>query len=337
VLLPIQVILIPLTIVVKATKLVVYTTKYTPDNGGNMTTSEPRTIAVLGATGAQGSGVVASLKRRGEFLVRALTRDPSNPVPLADETVALDLDDASTYGAALAGVYGVFANTNSFARPGLDEVAQATSIVDAARAAGVQHYVWSTLPNVEEISAARYEVPHFTNKAKVNASVLEAGFESATLVEPPFYFQNLISPMYSRQPGPDGTPSWSQPMIADAKGMHMGDISEYGNLVSGVFGDPERWGNGERLSFAGELLSWDDVVSTLRSQGHDIGYQQVPAEQWDAANPWGVAVREMFEYFEDYTYFGPNSADRIEAANEATTTPFTNFSDWAKENVPPGF
>lgn len=79
------------------------------------------------------------------------------------------------------------------------------------------------------------------------------------------------------------------------------------------------------------------MVSTLRDQGHDIGFMQAPAEQWDAFAPWAVGVRHMFEYFEDYIYFGPDSADRIEAANKATTTPFTNFETWAKENIPLGF
>ncbi len=298
---------------------------------------ENRTIAVFGATGAQGSGVVAALKRQGGSHVRALTRNPMNSVPLADETVEVDLDRPDTFAAALDGVSGVFANTNSFARPDLDEVAQASSIVDAARDAGVQHYVWSTLPNVEQISDGEYQVPHFTNKAKVNDAVTGAGFEYSTLVEPPFYFQNLISPMYPKQPGPDGTPSWSQPMKADARGMHMGDISEYGNLVAGVLADPDRWGDGQRLSFAGDLVSWDDIVGTLRGQGHDVGFQQAPAEQWDSFAPWAVGVRHMFEYFEDYTYFGPNSDDRIEAADEATVAPFTNFANWAKTNVPQGF
>jgi uncharacterized protein YbjT (DUF2867 family) len=299
--------------------------------------TETRTIAVLGATGAQGSGVVAALKRQDQFRIRALTRDPSRTVPGADETVAADLDEPESLAAAFDGVYGVFANTNSFARPDLDEVAQASSTVDAARAAGVRHYVWSTLPNVEDISGAKYQVPHFTNKAKVNPKVLAAGFEYSSLVEPPFYFQNLISPMYGKQPGPEGTPSWSQPMKVDARGIHMGDISEYGNLVAGVFARPDRWGGGERFSFAGDLLSWGDIVSTLRDQGHDIGFMQAPADEWDSFAPWAASVRHMLEYFEDYTYFGPDSEGRTEAANQATTVPFTKFETWAKENVKPGF
>jgi hypothetical protein len=298
---------------------------------------ENRTIAVFGATGAQGSGVVAALKQQGGFRIRALTRNPSKPVPLADETVAVDLDYPETLAAALDGSFGVFANINSFSRPDLDEVAQASSIVEAALEAGVHHYVWSTLPNVDQISGGEYQVPHFTNKAKANDAVTGAGFEYATLVEPPFYFQNLISPMYGKTPGPDGTPSWSQPMKADARGMHMGDISEYGNLVAGVFAEPDRWGDGQRLSFAGDLLSWDDIIATLRDQGHDIGFQQAPAEQWDALAPWAAGVRHMLEYFEAYTYFGPDSSDRIEAAKEATVIPFTNFPTWAKANMPLGF
>ena len=64
---------------------------------------------------------------------------------------------------------------------------------------------------------------------------------------------------------------------------------------------------------------------------------QAQADEWDSFAPWAASVRHMLEYFEDYTYFGPDSEVRIEAATEATTTPFTNFADWAMKNVQPGF
>jgi hypothetical protein len=110
-----------------------------------------------------------------------------------------------------------------------------TAVVGAAKAAGVEHYIWSTLPDVAGISGGRYNVPHFSNKAKVNEVVKSAGFQSFTYVEPPFYFQNLNSPMYPMPPGPDGTPTWSVPMRHDARGIHMGDITELGNVVAGSF------------------------------------------------------------------------------------------------------
>ena len=155
-----------------------------------------RIIAVAGATGAQGGGVVSALQEHSGYSVRALTRDPSKAAWLADEVVEADFDRPESLRLALEGVYGVFANTNSFAGPDTDEIAQLNAMVGAAKAAGVRHFVWSTLPNVEEISSGKFQVPHFTNKARANGAVKTAGFDYFTFVEPPFYFQNLISPMY---------------------------------------------------------------------------------------------------------------------------------------------
>jgi len=259
--------------------------------------------------------------------VRALTRNPDGARGLADEVVAADLTRPETLGPAFDGAYGVFANTNSFGAPDTDEVAQGTAAVAAAKTAGVQHYIWSTLPNVAEITSGRYNVPHFTNKAKVNAVVENAGFRWFTFVEPPFYYQNLRSPMYPTHLGPDGTPTLSVPMRPDVRGVHMGDITELGNVVAGAFGQPQTVGEGQHLSFAGDLLSWDDIVTILSSQGHNLTYSQT------SDDPWGI--RDMFAYFEDHTYFGPDADKKIAYATDVSTKPFTDFATWAKTNMPP--
>ena len=289
--------------------------------------AEPvRTIAVVGATGAQGGGVLRALQEQGKFKVRALTRNPDKAGGLADEVVAADLTQHETLGAAFGDAYGVFTNTNSFAGPDVDEVAQGTAAVEAAKAAGVEHFVWSTLPNVAEISGDAFNVAHFTNKAKVDKVVENAGFRWFTFVEPPFYYQNLTGPLYVPQPGPDGTPTWSQPMKPDARGIHMGDITELGNVVSGAFEHPDEVGQGQHLSLAGDLMSWDDIVATLKSQGHNLAYSQVRDD------PWGI--REMFAYFEAHTYFGPDADTKIALAKKVSTKPFTDFASWAKANMP---
>jgi uncharacterized protein YbjT (DUF2867 family) len=291
----------------------------------NMT--QKRTIAVFGATGAQGGGVVAALKRRGAFTVRALTRKPASaPDGLGDEVAAADFTKPETLIPALEGAYGVFVNTNSFAGPDVDEVAQGTTAVEAAKAAGIEHYIWSTLPNVAEISAGQFKVPHFTNKATVDAAVAAAGFRFHTFVEPPFYYQNLISPMYAPQPGTDGTPTWSQPMRADARGMHMGDIEQLGSVAAGAFEKPETVGTGQHLSAGGDLLSWDGVVAILRSQGHDIGYAETQEDLY--------GLRDMFAYFEKYTYYGPNAPEKIAQAKSVSEEPLTDFRTWAATNMP---
>lgn len=280
---------------------------------------------MIGATGAQGGGVVRALQGRGLYKVRALSRNPEAHDGLADEVVYADLTKPETLEIALSGAYGVFANTNSFAGPDTDEIAQGTASVLAASAAGVQHYVWSTLPNVEKISGGQFVVPHFTNKARVNRVVSEAGFPFHTFVEPPFYFQNLISPMYQKISGPDGTPSWTVPANPSAGGMHMGDIDEFGNLVAGVFEQREEVGNGSYLSMSGDLVSWDEITATLQSQGHSIGYIESTEDPY--------FMRDMFSYMAKYTYFGPDAGTKIAGAMAVTTEPFTNFETWASENM----
>ena len=291
-----------------------------------MTIDQRPTIAVIGATGAQGGGVVRALQEQGRFNVRALTRDPARAEGLGDEVVEADLTRPETLEPALAEAYGVFANTNSWGGPDVDEVAQGTAAVGAAKAAGVEHYVWTTLPSVDEISDHTLSVAHFDNKARVNAVVEAAGFDFFTFVEPPFYYQNLLSPLYPRDPGPDGTPTWRQPMAADARGLHVGDINELGTIVAGAFARPERYGNGEHLSLAGDLVSWNDLVATLNEQGHDLVYEQVDEDPFN--------LRDMFEYFEKYTYMGPDAEEKIVRAREAAGTPFTDFATWAKANIP---
>src|SRR6201997_5136012 len=138
------------------------------------TKNNERVIAVIGATGQQGGAVVRALQASGQFKVRALSRNPDKHRDLADEVVEADLNRPETLKAAFAGAHGVFLVTD-FAEAGTDEFKQATTAVRAARDAGVKHLVWSTLPDVEAISGGRFEVPHFTGKAKVDRVVAEAG------------------------------------------------------------------------------------------------------------------------------------------------------------------
>src|SRR6266480_3775384 len=132
-----------------------------------MLSNNRKLIAVIGATGQQGGGVMRAPQARGQFKVRALTRNPDKHRELAEEVVEADLNRPETLKAAFEEAHGVFLVTN-FREAGTDELKQATAAVRAAREAGVQHFVWSTLPNVEAISGGRFDVPHFTGKAKID-------------------------------------------------------------------------------------------------------------------------------------------------------------------------
>src|SRR5437016_12443948 len=140
-----------------------------------MLSSNEKLIAVIGATGHQGGGGGRALQASGQFKVRALTRDPDKHRELAEEVVEADLSKPETLKAAFDGAHGVFLVTN-FQEAGSDELQQATSAISAAKDAGVKHLIWSTLPNVEEISGGKFNVPHFTGKAKVDRVVKDGGF-----------------------------------------------------------------------------------------------------------------------------------------------------------------
>lgn len=300
-----------------------------------MNTTQKPLITVFGATGNQGGGVIRALQAHGGYRVRAVTRDASKAEGLADEVVSADLTKPETLAAAVEGAHGVFLVTNFWGGPGVDELAQGKAAVEAAKRAGVKHFVWSTLPNVEAIADGKFDVVHFTGKAKLDEVVAAAGFEHHTYVEAPFYFQNLTGQL-GPQPSEDGKAMWNLPMRPDAKVIHMGDIDQLGTVVAGAFAHPEKTGHGEHLSLSGGLYSWNEVVETLNAQGHEVGFNQVPDEAFDGFFPGARELREMFNYFEAHTYFGPDADTKIALARAVATETPTSLAAWAETNMRPG-
>src|SRR5437660_5695612 len=194
-----------------------------------MVSNDKKLIAVIGATGQQGGGVLRALQARGQFKVRALTRNPDKHRELAEEVVEADLDKPETLKPAFEGAHGVFLVTN-FREEGTDELKQATAAIRAAKDAGVKYFIWSTLPDVEAISGGKFNVPHFTGKAKIDRVVKDGGFENYTFVIAPFYYQNLAGVLAPHKQA-DGSMGWALPLDPTRRVIHMGDINELGNLV----------------------------------------------------------------------------------------------------------
>ena len=241
-----------------------------------MSPNDRKLIAVIGATGQQGGGVVRALQASGQFKVRALSRNPGKHRQLAEEVVQADLDRPETLNAAFAGADGVFLVTN-FREAGTDEFKQATAAIRAAKEAGVKHFIWSTLPDVEAISGGKFDVPHFTGKAKIDRIVKEAGFPHHTFVIAPGYYQNFVGPL-APQKQADGSVGWAFPLDPDVRCLHMGDIRELGNIVAGAFAHPDEAGDGEYLPLVGDFMSFHEIVDTLNRQGHHFTVEQVPKE-----------------------------------------------------------
>jgi len=298
-----------------------------------MSSNNEKLIAVIGATGQQGGGVLRALQAGGQFKVRALTRNPDKHPELADEVVKADLNLPETLTAAFEGAHGVFLVTN-FWEQGTDELKEATAAVRAAKDAAVKHFVWSTLPDVEAISGGKFDVPHFTGKAKIDRIVKEAGFVNHTFVIAPMYYRGLVGASVL-QKQPDGSTGWALPIDPDVRCLHMGDITELGNIVAGAFAHPDEAGNGEYLPLVGDFMSFREIVSTLNQQGHKFSFKQVPKEVFAAASfPGAAELTDNFGYFQAYTYLGSDSRDRIALANKIAGRQPTKFAAWAQVNFP---
>ncbi len=297
-----------------------------------MSSNSRKVIAVIGATGHQGGSVVRALQARGQFKVRALTRNPDKHRTLADEVVEADLKRPETLKAAFQGAYGAFLVTN-FWEEGTDEIKQATAAIRAAKAAGVEHFIWSTLPDVETISRGKLDVPHFSGKAKIDRIVREAGFANYTFVIAPMYYQNLAGAL-APQKQADGSLGWALPIDPTVRGIHMGDIDEIGQIVAGAFAHPGEAGHGEYLPLVGDFMSFNEIVATLNLQGHEFSFTQVPTEVFATFFPHAAEVAATFKHFETNTYLGSDSRDRIALSNRIAGRQPTPFSTWARSKFP---
>ncbi len=279
----------------------------------------------MGATGSQGKAVVNALVNQGTYHVRAVTRSPEKYSGNAHEVTKGDLNDLQSLKDAFKNSYGVFVVTNFW--EGADEIAQGKNAIAAAKATGTQHFIWSTLPNVEVISKNAFEVPHFTLKAKVDTFVKDAGFKYSTFVQPPFYYQNLTGAI-SPQAKPDGSIGWTLPIDPTKKAIHMSDINDLGKVVAGAFLQPERVGDGNYLSLATELNSFNDIIKTYRTVGKEYTFTQVPSELFSTFFEGAKEIAEMLGYFEKYTYMGPGSEKQIELAKQISTNRLVAFDQW---------
>ena len=187
------------------------------------------TIAVCGATGAQGGGLVRAIAAdpARRFRARAITRNPDSDKAraLAGPAVELrraDADDPASLARALEGADAAFCVTNFWEHFSPErEIAQAGAMARAAKAAGLRHLIWSTLEDSRlwvPLSDARmptlmgkYKVPHFDAKAEADALFRDAGLPTTFLLTS-FYWENLIHFGMGPKPGPDGTLVWAMPL-----------------------------------------------------------------------------------------------------------------------------
>jgi uncharacterized protein YbjT (DUF2867 family) len=233
-----------------------------------------RLIVVAGATGKQGGAVARSLLERG-IQVRALTRNPQKPEAqvLADQGAAVvqgDMEDRSSMERALEGAYGIFSVQN-FWETGYDgEVQQGKTVADAAKAAGVEHFVYSSVGSAHRQTG----IPHFESKWEIEEHVRQIGLPY-TILRPTYFMQNWE---WTREMILGGT--LAQPFDPD-KPFQQEAVEDIGAFAAIAFENPDRW-IGREVDLAGDEQSMTEIAETFsRVIGREVSYYQVPWDQFE--------------------------------------------------------
>lgn len=271
-----------------------------------------KVIAVIGATGAQGGGLVRAIAedRDGPFSARAITRKPDSDkaralAALGVEVVAGDADDPSGLDRALAGAYGAFCVTNFWEHFSAErEIVQATTMARVTRKAGLQHVVWSTLEDTRKwvpledgrlpTLQGKYKVPHFDSKGSVDG-VFAREAAPTTYLLAAFYWENFIYFGLGPRKKPDGDLLLALPLGgAKLPGIGAGDI---GKCAYGVF----RRGTGtvgQRIGIAGEILSGAEMAAKIaRALGRKVEFSDVPFDVFRGLGfPGAADLGNMFQF-----------------------------------------
>ena len=279
--------------------------------------SNPRIIAVTGATGLQGGGLVRAILAdpSGGFAVRAITRDPSSEkakelASLGAEVVRADITDLDSLVQAFEGAYAAYCVTNYWEifDPAA-ELAQARNLAEAVRRAKVDHVIWSSLedtrnwvPLTDErmpTLAGGYKVPHYDTKGEAEQYFVEAG-RPTTFLMTSFYWENMINFGLGPHPSPDGDLVLNLPLkSAPLPGIAAKDIgaSAYEIIKAGAPASTDR------IGISGEHLTGTQMAASLaKALGRPVAYAPVTADQFRGFGfPGAEDLGNMFQFLEEYT------------------------------------
>jgi len=308
--------------------------------------AEKKLITVIGATGAQGGGLVRAIldDPDGEFRVRAVTRDPSSDKAKAlaergAEVVAADIDDVESLKRAFDGAYGAYCVTFYWAHLSPEKEAnEARNMAMAAKEAGVEHVIWSTLEDTRQwvpldddrmpTLMEKYKVPHFDAKGASDRVFAEMGVPTTYLLTS-FFWDNLIHFGMGPQKGDNGSLSFALPM-GDKKlpGIAAEDI---GRCALGIF---KRGSEliGKKVGITGQQLTGQEMADALsEALDAEVSYSAVPFDVYRSFDfPGADDLGNMFQFKHDFqeSFCGARDVEFSRSLNPA----LKSFSDWLAEN-----
>jgi uncharacterized protein YbjT (DUF2867 family) len=308
--------------------------------------ADKKIIAVMGATGSQGGGLVNAILNdpNGGYQARVITHDPNSPKAAelrkrGAEVVVADIDSEESLKKAFAGAYGVYCVTFFWAHFSVEKEQQhAANMARAAKAAGVKHVIWSTLEDTRKLVPlsdtrmptlqGKYKVPHFDGKGEINHVFTDLGLPVTFLVTS-FYWDNLYMFGMGPKKGADGKYTITFPM-GDKRmpGMAAEDI---GGCAYGIFKKGSEY-IGKTVGIAGEHLTMADMATKLsKGLGIQCSYNEVSPDVYRSFGfPGADDLGNMFQVYRDFEpqVVGARNLDGARSLNPG----LQNFDQWLAKN-----
>jgi uncharacterized protein YbjT (DUF2867 family) len=244
-----------------------------------------------------------------------MTRHPEKAASLAKagaEVVQGDLTNQAILQMALRGVLGVFAMSTPFEEGMEAEVRQGTMLADAAKQAGITHYVYTSVGSAHRNTG----IPHFDSKWKVEQHIRQIGLP-ATILRPVWFMENFTT---VAKPSAEGV--LMLPMKPDRK-LAMVALKDIGEFGAAAFLRPNDF-RGQAIDLAGDELTMPETAAQLtHAMGRPIRFQEFPMEQAEAA--MGHDLTMMFRWFNEVGY-----AIDLPALKQKFQMPLTTFAEWIK-------
>lgn len=308
--------------------------------------SQSKIIAVAGATGAQGGGLVRAIMSDpdGGFTVRAITRDVKSDkakalADLGAEVVTADVNDADSIRKAFDGAYGAFCVTFFWEHfSPQKELEHATNMAKAAKEAGLNHVVWSTLEDTRRwvpldddrmpTLMENYKVPHFDAKGEADHVFSDLGVPTTFLLTS-FFWENLIFFGMGPKKGEDGKFALTLPM-GDKKLPGIG-VEDIGRCAYGILKNPDEF-VGKTVGIAGEHMTGQEMADSLaKALGEEVGYNEITPEMYRSFDfPGAEDLGNMFQFKRDFqeAFCGPRNINVTRKLNPS----LQSFDQWLEKN-----
>lgn len=259
-------------------------------------------ILIIGASGAVGVPTVRQLVRRGAR-VRALTSNATSAARLKSlgvaETQVGDFRSDADVRRAIDGARSVLHIPPRFTE---DEAAIGLRVVAAARAAGVEHLVFSSVfhPQMRKMD-------HHWSKLLVEEAVIESGIPF-TIVQPAMFMQNIGV----EWPAIRDTGVYVRPYSPDRK-MALIDTDDLGEAIAIVL--TERGYRGATFELAGsDSLTHSEMAAIISEEWkRPVRAAKRDPQEWAASarernwKPWSIeAYLKMCAHYDAHGYPGGN-------------------------------